>query len=262
MLSNFAGAQTWDFGVTAGGTYYYGDVVDEFNYQNMRYYDGAFIRKNLDRKRSIRVNVAYIRIIGLDSLGSSFQKGRNLNFYTDIYEGSIQYEYNLIEDISGGRKGKVFTPYIFGGIGAIYFTPKTVVGKSKFELSTLKTAGITYSQIAIVFPLGGGIRYALTPNLQLGFEGSIRITSTSDLDDIRGKSVYPDPAKLPNETSRLIYDRSPIPGYGKPGRIRGKLDFITDCYFLYGLTLSYRIGNSNTSRSGFVGGRSRCPRFY
>jgi hypothetical protein len=260
-------AQNWEVGMMGGGSYYYGDVVNEFHQKDIRYGTTFFLRKRVDNNRSIRISGGYIRIIGLDSLSDSkFQRGRNLNFFTDIYETSFLYEYNLKEDNIKDRKNRNrLIPYVYGGAGLMYFVPQTVVNGKVYNLAKLQTSGINYSQVALIIPLGAGIRYRISPRWQIGLEAGLRITGTSDLDDIRGNSLYPDPVNLPNDDSRLVYDRANQPknpdtgiGYGKPGRIRGKLKWQPDCYMLLGITLTYRMGQVE----GNCFGKSGCPRFF
>ncbi len=264
----FAFSQNWEVGVFAGGSNYYGDVANDFHVKNIRYGFSGFVRKHLSQRFVLRGNIGYVKIVGLDSISSDpFQQNRNLNFFTDIYEFSGQLEYNFVDDKTRGRRIKNYTiPYIFAGIGASYFVPQTIYQGNTYNLADLQTSGINYSQVAIVIPVGAGVRYYLTHHWQIGFEFGARFTSTSDLDDIRGNSVYPDPADLPSDESRLVHDRSDFPkddqgvGFGVPGTTRGKIDYITDMYFVYGITFSYKIGLFKGSR--FHGKAVHCPRFY
>ncbi len=262
-------AQNWELGVFAGGSYSYCDASNELIKENVRYSGFVFARKHLNESFSLRLNIGYIRIAGMDSLSKSeFQLQRNLNFFTDIYEISGQFEYHLVPDKPKSKKkeGKLI-PYVFAGVGLIYFIPQTIHQGEKYDLALLQTSGIQYSQIVLTVPLGAGLRYYISPRIQLGMEMGLRITSSSDLDDIRGNSVYPDPINLPNDESRLVYDRSNHPidaetgyRYGYPGKQRGKLSFVPDMYIAYGLTLSYKFGDVGTSKN--LTKKRPCPRFY
>ena len=264
-----ATAQNWELGISTGGSDYYGDVNNELHFQNMRYFFSGFVRKHLSQKLVARLNIGYIRIAGLDSISTSeFQRNRNLNFYSDIYEFSGQLEFNFIQDKTRGRRIKNYTiPYVFAGLGACYFTPKTIYANQSYNLAALKTSGSSYSQVALIVPLGFGVRYYLTSHWQVGFEFGARLTSTTNLDDISGTSVYPDPAKLQNATSQLLYDRSTVPkdpdtglGFGVPGTRRGKIPYTNDIYMTFGVTFSYKFGLLSSNR--FHGKIIHCPRFY
>jgi len=271
MISCFLGAnaQNWELGISTGGTDYFGDVNNELHFQNMRYYFSGFVRKHLGQKVVARVNVGYVRIAGLDSISTSeFQRNRNLNFYADMFEFSGQLEFNFVKDKTRGRRIKNYTiPYVFAGLGVNYFTPKTIYADQSYNLAALKTSGISYSQVALIVPIGFGVRYYLTSHWQIGFEFGTRFTSTSDLDDIRGTSVYPDPVNLPNATSRLLYDRSTQPkavdtgyGFGVPGSKRGLMGTSNDIYMTFGVNFSYKFGLLSSNR--FHGKIIHCPRFY
>lgn len=262
--------QNWEIGVLLGATSNYSDPSNEIYLENFRYSIMGFGRKHLDKHFAIRANVGFVRIAGIDSISTSYyQKTRNLNFFTDIYEGSVQLEYNLLEDKTRGRRIKNRTiPYVFIGLGMSYFTPKTIHMGVEYELAGLQTGGKDYSQLCVIMPVGFGVRYYITPRWLLGMELSARFTSTSFLDDIETNSNYVDPATLPSDLSRLLYDRSAVPrdpitgiGYGTPGSDRSKLNgFPYDIYGMIGVTLSYKFNIVSGSR---VGGRAlRCPRFY
>lgn len=262
--------QNWELGGFIGTTSNYSDPSNEFKVQNLRYSLMGFARKHLDKHWTIRANVAAVRIAGIDSISSSyFQQTRNLNFFTDILEVSGQVEYNLLEDKTRGRRIKNRTiPYVFLGLGLAYYIPKTIHVGSEYELAPLQTGGKNYSQLCLVMPMGAGVRYYLSPRWQIGFEIGMRLTSTSYLDDIESGSKYPDPADLPSDLSRYLYDRSAVEkdpvtglGFGHPGYDRSKLDWLPyDIYLLAGMTISYKFNIVGGSR---IGGRAlRCPRFY
>jgi hypothetical protein len=268
LLSMISSAQNWEFGGLIGGSYYFGDVTNEPSIQQVRYSGGIFARYHLSERLSLRGNFIYARIVGIDSLSSSdFQINRNLNFFTDIYECSFQAEFNLLEDLTRGRRIKNrVVPYLFAGLGGFYFVPQTNYLGKTWNLAQLQTSGTAYSQVAACIPLGIGVRCYMTPNWLIGLEVGARYTTTSNLDDIAGSSsVYPDPAKLPSDDSRLVYDRNDPTrsanevGYGKPGKQRGKVD-VSDVYFIFGVTISYKMGMVGGRR--FQGKAIRCPRFY
>lgn len=263
-------SQNWELGAFLGATLNYSDPSNDIYLENVRYSVMGFGRKHLDKHFALRFNIAFVRIAGIDSISeSSYQRNRNLNFFTDIYEGSVQLEYNLLEDKTRGRRIKNRTiPYVFIGLGLSYFTPKTIYAGTEYELAGLQTGGKNYSQICGVMPLGLGVRYYMSPRWLIGFEMSARLTTTGFLDDIESGSKYPDPATLPSDLSRMLYDRSTQPrdpdtgiGYGQPGFLRSKINNIPyDIYGMLGITLSYKF---NIVRGSRVGGRAlRCPRFY
>lgn len=271
-----ANAQKVEVGMLLGGSYYYGDIVNDLDLTTIRYSAGGFIRYHMTDRWVIKGFGGYCRVEGADSNSSSqFQKNRNLSFFTDIFEGSVQLEYNLVEDRFRGRRIlHRYIPYLFVGAGGFYFVPQAYyTDGTPVNLAQIRTEGKVYEQFAACVPFGAGVRAYVTRNFQIGLELGIRYTSTSYIDDVGGdKARYPSLELLFSQslypgTAYVMYDRSKLPksadtgyGYGYPGKQRGKIA-INDLYVIGGLTLSYRFGSSGGG--GFGGGRAiRCPRFY
>jgi hypothetical protein len=263
-------AQKFEVGVLAGGSYYYGDIVNELELSTIKASGGVFLRYHLNDKWKIKVFAAYAKVGGADSNSTSaWQKSRNLDFTSDIYEGSVQVEYCFLEDNTRGRriKNKVI-PYVFGGVGAFWFNPQSTAYGTKVNLISYQTNGVKYNQYAACAPFGAGVKYKITQQLSVGLEFGIRYTFTSFLDDVDGNNHFraPDQYAFPN----TIYyaDRSKYPRnddgsttFSIPGSYRGKMGNIQDVYMIYGLTLSYRFGSSGGG-GGYKGRAIRCPRFY
>ena len=217
----------------------------------------------------------YCKVQGADSnldlsSDSKWQKERNLAFYSDVIEVSGMVEYNLIPDLNKGRKMYTrFVPYVLGGIGLFYFDPKAIhpITGKPISLRPLRTDGTSYLPVAIALPIGVGVRYYLSKNWQIGFELGTRLTSTSRLDDVVGDSKYPNPESLSSDDARIMSVRNQnsinketqiaTTFEGKP---RGKIDYITDIYLIYGVTVSYRIWPKGAR--AYSGKAVRCPRFY
>jgi len=109
---------------------------------------------------TFRVNLAYAKISGNDeSTEDLSRKMRQLNFETDIFEGSGVFEWILVQEKSGNRynlKNKFgksigasnplgFGLYIFGGVGGFFYEPYAVDNftgtKIKHKLRPLRTEG-------------------------------------------------------------------------------------------------------------------------
>ncbi len=269
-------AQKTEFGVLAGGSYYYGDIVSSnIEPKSVGPAFGIFLRHHYNKKIAFRGNLMYCRVQGADSnlvlrSDTKWQKARNLAFYSDIIEISGIVEYNLIKDQNKGRRVKNTTvPYVFAGLGFFYFEPKAIhpISGKPINLRPLQLEGSSYLPIALALPLGAGVRWYLTKNWQIGFELGMRLTSTSHLDDITGDSRYPDPATLPNDNARIMSVRNSNSvnadnqmATNFTGKPRGKIAYITDIYFIGGVTLSYRLWPKG-ARS-FQGKAIRCPKFF
>lgn len=263
-------AQKFEVGALIGGSYYYGDIVNELEPSTIRGAGGLFLRYHVNERIAIKFFGGYARVTGGDSLSSSsFQKNRNLSFWSDIFEGSAQLEFNLIQDRYRGRRLlNKFIPYAFVGLGGFYFNSKAnyPLTNAPIALATLRTEGKAYNQYAVCVPLGLGFRYYVTRKIQLGLELGIRYTSTSYIDDVGGsKALYPNAALLPfKPASAVMSFRNPkysyleSPASFPTGKQRGKVA-VSDIYVIGGLTVSYRFGSGG---GGYRGRAVRCPRFY
>jgi hypothetical protein len=269
-------SQKTEIGVLAGGSYYYGDILNSaIQPKEIHPALNVFLRYHINKKISLRGNLLYCRVSGADSNlartpTQQWQHDRNLAFYSDIIEVSGMVEYNLRDDLNKGRRVKNrFIPYVFGGVGLFYFEPKAIhpiTGKA-ISLRPLQLDGSSYLPVAIALPIGVGLRFYMNRNWQLGFEFGMRLTSTSHLDDVTGDSKYPDPTTLPSDDARIMSVRnmnSVNPdtqmATNFAGKPRGKIDYITDVYFVGGITLSYRLWPKGART--YHGTAIRCPRFY
>jgi hypothetical protein len=253
-------AQSINIGLFSGGSYYYGDIVNySLQSESVKPSLGLFASYQVSPSISVRANLMYCRVFGADSnlKGNSsetkWQRDRNLAFYSDIFEVSGVMEYNFIKDnTKGGDVRNRYIPYAFVGIGSFYFEPKAIhpITGDPIELRPLKLNGVSYSPIALDIPLGIGFRCYVNSDLQIGLEMSARYTSTSYLHDIDGKAKYPDASNLPNDDARIMVSRNknsmnPITQIGSnfSGKPRGKIDYINDLFFVYGITVLYKISS-------------------
>lgn len=120
---------------------------------------------------------------------------RNLNFRTNINELSLLGEY----DILNLYKHKL-SPYLFGGVGIFHFNPFSFDGSgNRVYLADLGTEGQgiisgkkEYKRLQVHFPLGAGIKYALSEDVHVGFEMGMRVLQTDYLDDVSTEYVDQD----------------------------------------------------------------------
>lgn len=252
IFTNSAQAQRTEVGVMLGGSMYYGDIINDFILGSTKGSAGAFIRYHLNEDVAVKFAGTYCRVGGADSTSSSeWQQRRNLSFWSDIFEGSVNLEFNFVKDIIRGRRLRNrLIPYASVGIGAFSFWSYSInpLTNLPIKLNNLQTEGIKYSTYGICLPIGVGLKYKITTNITLGFDANVRFTNTSYIDDIGGTtSTFPSPGILRSYQASIMYDRSNIPrdpttgyGWGFPGKQRGKVS-INDIYATFGVSLSYRI---------------------
>lgn len=259
-----------ELGLFVGASNYMGDLSNDGIVLGETNPSASVIgRYNLGEKWALKGFVGYGRISGSDENGNTdLKKSRNLSFYTDIFEASIQLEFNLVRNsMRYNQRTKRIVPYVFAGIGLFNFNPKAELAGVTYELQPLGTEGqgttnyndrTKYGLTQPVVPFGIGFRKKLTQRLSLGIELGARYTFTNYLDDIG--NVYADSrvvGKAYGPAAEALSDRSwEVSSTGdnlfKEGDPRSfkKLD-INDIYFMGGITFTYIFPNSGI----------RCPRF-
>lgn len=269
-----AKAQQIEIGMLLGTSHYIGDLSDEkLNFSNTYFAASLFGRYNFSNKVAIKGMVAYGRISGDDKQSSRVLSNlRNLNFYTDIYEFSLHFEYNLLKNDLRNLHSRPFIPYIFGGVGVFKFNPKTELAGTIYELQPLKTEGQgstvyndkkQYNLTEIAFPFGIGFRTRISDAFYVGFETGVRFTTTNYLDDVGGNYADNNIVRANSgEIGALLADRSwEVNGVGINGPrsfpddedLRSdKKTFQNDLYIITGVTLTYIIRSKGQA----------CPTFF
>lgn len=238
-----ASAQTWEIGGFAGSSGYMGDINPVKPYKLTDLAFGGQIKRNFDGYWSAKLNYMHGKIQADDTKSSnSYQKERNLNFYSPLSELSLQVEFNFFNYLAGVLPGygtRRASPYLFTGIGAFTFNPKTDFKGSEVELQPLQTELVKYNKYALSVPYGAGFKYNVSGNFNLNAEVGYRTAFTDYIDDISGR--YPDFSTSPpiSTLSPQLSDRSvTTPQIGTPGSQRG--DFRKrDTYMFVGISLTY-----------------------
>lgn len=179
---------------------------------------------------------------------SKYRYARNLHFRNDIKELSLEYIFDLTAHQRTFISRPELVPFLFAGIAVFHHNPMAKVpeldayhyaignaqpiqdndaryaGVSPGEWIALKPLGTEgqyvegsgvdpYSNWQIAVPFGAGVRYRLSPYLDLSFEIGYRQTFTDYLDDVSG--IYLDPETFGTgpeaNLSRLMADRSKEP---------------------------------------------------
>ena len=244
-----------EYGVSLGGSEYFGDLNTNYGFKYVRPAGGVFVRFHLNPYIALKTTINYTKV-GYDDKYSTdpFQKKRNLNFKSDIGEFAVQAEFNFVK-FSTGDFGARFTPYLTGGIGVFYFSPYTYFQGKRYNLRKLGTEGQNagfdshkYGSVSVCFPVGAGIKWWMRPGMNVGLEVADRLTCTDYLDDVSsyyvGTKYF---AKDPNYTQPPAYylqDRSlevtPNDPVGRPGKQRGNTSTF-DQYMMFMVNVSFQL---------------------
>jgi Domain of unknown function (DUF6089) len=181
-------AQKVEIGGGLGAMNYKGDISPDFHPSFAQLGGHLLLRYNIKKDITFRLAGTFGSIWANDKdVSDSFNKLRGQTFKTSIAEVSLVTEYNFFS-YQYSRMHKDWTPYVFGGVGFMAFSPRDV------PISNYKKAGVT-------IPFGVGIKYNLTGPWDLNLEFGTRKTFTDYLDNLGGDDVTI-PKALQNDYAR------------------------------------------------------------
>ena len=191
---------------------------------------------------------------------------RNLNFRSYITDVTAMLEihpmYIFIDWPAKETTPPRTSPYILGGVGYFSFNPQTRVGNRYIDLQKLSTEGQGFAEYPdrpvyklnqFNIPLGAGLKYELSPLINVRGEFVYRKTFTDYIDDL--STTYIDPALFDKYfgassqkavTAKALYNRQ-IDNYaginGKRGTQKNN-----DAYFTANIKISVIIGRERIRR--------------
>jgi hypothetical protein len=247
--------------------------LQDLDLLSTRYGITTGLRFNFNKYFSVRTNIWYARVSANDKYTSNIERrGRNLNFYSNIFEGDVITEINLYNS-----KNKKNMWYLFGGVGYFAFNPKTRLNSRTYELRNYGTEGQfviqgkePYKLSALCFPHGLGYKWTVGRGQYLSLELNLRKSTTDYIDDVSTNYVDQNlliGAKGPDAAALADRNISNIPGFSSPGAIRGDPKdndtFFFIC-FAYNITLAEgkkRMDFGTMRRRNNINGRQKCLSF-
>lgn len=202
-----------------------------------------------------RLDVSYFQFSGSDQ-NIPAERGtrtRMLAFKTQGVEASLGIKINLFSNDHRFNRRNNINPYVFAGLGLLYFNPRGQVPDSVtwqgnriatpkagewVSLRQYNTERNKYGPVTMVIPVGAGITFKLNESFDLSLEAIERITFTDRLDDISRRD-YPPESEFSDPTAYAL---------SKPGTagIRGN-PATNDYYLTVALKVSYYIPAPNLS---------------
>lgn len=174
-LGHNALAQSKEFGGGIGSFNYTGDLIRSYSINNQSIAANLFYVRNFKNGWSGKLNFAAGRIKGSDQNPIDPQAAiRNAGFQDFITEISGQAIYEFL-DFRSERSLVDFTPYLMVGTG--------------FFLINRAEKNTSYSDIQLMIPFGGGVKYSLSPLWTLNFEFSARKLFYDYLDNISQQEI-------------------------------------------------------------------------
>jgi hypothetical protein len=248
--------QQGEFGISAGAAHYFGDLNTRAKLNRPKPALGIFFRKQFGNYTALRVAFHYARLGYSDIYNDQnvYQRRRNLSFNSNIFELALQGDFNFFNFVPADPDYN-FTPYVTLGVGVFSFDPFAYLNGEKVFLRPLGTEGQgtaaypdrkPYNTMALCFPLGVGVKYAINDRINLGFEVVHRFTTADYLDDVSktyvGADKFPPLPDGSTSVAGIMQDRSYETGdaIGIEGRQRG-YSKQKDQYVMAELTLSFNL---------------------
>lgn len=169
--ANVYAQQGLEFGASAGGSYYMGDINLARHFYSTNLNLGGFAKYHLNGRYDIKVAAFYTSLQADDKdFNNSFQQIRDRSFETSLIELSAQFEINFLPYEIGDMRKNSFTPYLQTGL-AVYI------------------ANSSQDIINFTIPIGFGMKKNIKPQLVLGIEWAFRKTFSDYLDSLSGEDL-------------------------------------------------------------------------
>jgi len=184
---------------------------------------------------------------------------RNLNFQTNISEYSLVAElhpvFAFIDWEGRDDEPPRYSPYVLGGIGYYSFNPQALVNNRLIDLQPLSTEGQGFKEYSdrpvyklkqFNFPIGIGLKYELSPFVNIRGEFQYRILTTDYLDDCSTR--YIDPSLYASNgftgvrlSNALLLNNRQINNVTAPGGKRGS-PTEKDSFFSFNFRIGLNLG--------------------
>lgn len=265
---------TVDIGISAGAMNCLTDLggrnetgkrfISDINRSATHACGGLFAGINYNNAIGIRIELAAGQVSACDSILKQYTSAgngryiRNLSFRSAIKELSLAaelYPLSLFHDANFA-----LMPYVVAGIGSFSFNPQAQYNSSQVSLPLLHTEGEgmkeypdrpIYKLTQLNVPLGGGVKYEITPFLNLRCELIYRQLFTDYLDDVSatyvnssvfGRNLPPQVAflaqKMADRRQKSLYSYNE-----HEGEIRGNKTN-NDAYFSINIKFSLALGRT------------------
>lgn len=236
-------------GIELGGwlglSNYYGDLKTNLSFAEPRAAGGLIFRYNFDERISLKSSVNYARIHAEDAdSDNTYEFNRGLSFFSDIFEVTNQLEFNFFPYIHGSDDEN-WTPYLFGGVTALTFSPKTQLDPDGpvYDLRQYGTEGQgigeEYGKWTWAIAYGVGVKWDINYEWSLNAEIGLRTTRSDYLDDVSG--FYPDLDVLRTVRGQTAVTLSDPTNTSVINRQRGN-DKNNDTYALLGISIMRYFG--------------------
>lgn len=239
--------KTFTLHLGSGTASYFGDLIEDGQY-NARYNINGGILYNVYNRLTVGLDVTYFRLAGDDANTVNWE--RNLSFRSSNIEFMPVFQVSLYDPGVRFYNRPMFNPYLFGGVGALYYNPSAKYEGKSYALRPLTTELVEYSRFTVSYAFGLGLRFKLNAFLDVVLDAGFRYTGSDYLDDV--SDAYPTERwEELSDLGQALSDRSDEVGADPPHSergyepyekyhtvIRGNPD-ANDAYFLANVKIAY-----------------------
>ena len=237
--------------IVSGGTgvaTYMGELANPGDYLDAKLNLVGGLKYRVSQRIAVRTELTWFQLRGSDDLADDVSRiKRNLSFSSNNFEVNLTGQISLFQNGKFFYQRPPFNVYGFGGIGMLYFNPTTKYQGTKYALQPLKTEGVSYSRLVLAIPFGAGVRFRISPAIDVVVEGGYRKLFTDYLDDV--STTHPGPAAFSDPIAAALSDRRPEIGLplAEAGSKRGNPER-EDSYWLLNAKVEYYLPTNFGSR--------------
>ncbi len=202
LLAGYLPAQRYEIGLFGGGSNIVGDIgKTSYIYpfagdaEGFPFYGGLMYKMNFNPYQSVRVNLASNHVAFNDKdAAEAYRNLRGFSGSNTITEAAALFEYNFLP--INDEQQAMFSPYLFVGVGMLFYKEKRVVAEHGFTTDETGTAVLPTDSgdfttnfrtelgaaSAMAFPFGIGLKYKFNYNFAIFGELTFRPTLTDGLD--------------------------------------------------------------------------------
>jgi Domain of unknown function (DUF6089) len=179
--------------------------IKDLNFGNTQFAGSIYLSTIYKNAIALRLEGTYGQVKAYDSILKNVKASttgryeRNLSFRSSITEFMAVLElhplfmFRKYEDDAGSIEAPRCSPYVVAGIGYFSFNPQAKLLNNWIDLQPLHTEGQGFAEYPdkkpyklqqLNIPVGVGIKYELSPMLNLRAECMYRILTTDYLDDV------------------------------------------------------------------------------
>ncbi len=187
--------------------------IKDLNFGNTQLAGSVYLSAIYRNAVALRVEGTFGQVKAYDSILNKVKTStfgryeRNLSFRSNITEfmGVVEVHPLMFRKYDENIEIPRLSPYVLGGVGFFSFNPQAKLQNKWVDLQPLSTEGQgfaeypnrkPYSLKQVNIPVGAGVKYELSPMLNLRAELVYRILSTDYLDDV--STSYIDPTLYSN----------------------------------------------------------------